>query len=50
MRTRGLSEETAQIPVAFDPSLRPTEDIAKFTAELQNITATLDQAIYQLLV
>lgn len=35
MRTRGLSEETAQIPVAFDPSLRPTEDIAKFTAELQ---------------
>ena len=32
---RGLSEETAQIPVAFDPSLRPTEDIAKFTAELQ---------------
>ncbi|HHX4865668.1 TPA: phosphate acetyltransferase [Acinetobacter nosocomialis] len=35
MRTRGLSEETAQIPVAFDPSLRPTEDIAKFTTELQ---------------
>lgn len=35
MRTRGLTEETAQIPVAFDPSLRPTEDIAKFTAELQ---------------
>jgi phosphate acetyltransferase len=35
MRTRGLSEETAQIPVAFDPSLRPTEEIAKFTAELQ---------------
>lgn len=35
MRTRGLTEETAQIPVAFDPSLRPTEDIAKFTTELQ---------------
>jgi phosphate acetyltransferase len=35
MRTRGLSEETAQIPVAFDPSLRPTEEIAKFTTELQ---------------
>ncbi|EXE93539.1 phosphate acetyltransferase [Acinetobacter pittii] len=35
MRTRGLTEETAQIPVAFDPSLRPTEEIAKFTTELQ---------------
>ncbi|EOQ75255.1 phosphate acetyltransferase [Acinetobacter lactucae] len=35
MRTRGLTEETAQIPVAFDPSLRPTEEIAKFTSELQ---------------
>ncbi|WP_368678087.1 phosphate acetyltransferase [Acinetobacter lactucae] len=35
MRTRGLTEETAQIPVAFDPSLRPTEEIAKFTNELQ---------------
>ncbi|MBI0422635.1 phosphate acetyltransferase [Acinetobacter sp. ACIN00229] len=35
MRTRGLTEETAQIPVAFDPSLRPTEEIAKFTIELQ---------------
>lgn len=35
MRTRGLTEETAQIPVAFDPSLRPTEEITKFTSELQ---------------
>lgn len=35
MRTRGLTEETAQIPVAFDPSLRSTEEIAKFTSELQ---------------
>lgn len=50
MRTRGLTEETAQIPVAFDPSLRPTEEIAKFTTELQNIIVILVLAIYRLLV
>ena len=35
MRTRGLPEETAQIPLTIDPSLRLSQDIEKFSTELQ---------------
>ena len=35
MRTKGLSEESAQIPVTIDPSLRLTAETEKFVAEIQ---------------
>ncbi len=35
MRTKGLPEESAQIPVTMDPSLRLTAEIERFTTELQ---------------
>jgi len=35
MRTKGLPEEVAQIPVTIDPSLRLSAEIATFTIELQ---------------
>ena len=35
MRTRGLPEESAQIPVTLDPNLRLISDTNKFVAELQ---------------
>lgn len=35
MRTRGLPEDSAQIPVTIDPNLRLISDTVKFTAELQ---------------
>ncbi|MCO8045622.1 phosphate acetyltransferase [Acinetobacter bohemicus] len=35
MRTKGLSEESAQIPVTLNPALRLTEDTEKFVAAIQ---------------
>lgn len=35
MRTRGLSEASAQIPVTMAPDLRLTQELADFTAEIQ---------------
>ncbi|VTX85181.1 phosphate acetyltransferase [Acinetobacter ursingii] len=35
MRTRGLPEESAQIPLTIDPSLRLSAEIEKFSLELQ---------------
>ncbi len=39
MRTKGLSEESAQIPVTLDPNLRLTTETAQFTQALQKIHA-----------
>ena len=35
MRTKGLSEESAQIPVTIDPSLRLTQETQQFVGEIQ---------------
>lgn len=35
MRTKGLSEESAQIPVTLDPSLRLIDEITQFTQAIQ---------------
>lgn len=50
MRTRGLSEETAQIPVALTRRYVQPKTSQNLRQNCKNITATLDQAIYQLLV
>ncbi|MDQ8953677.1 phosphate acetyltransferase [Acinetobacter rudis] len=39
MRTRGLAEGTAQIPVTLDPSLRLTKEIADFSQAIQKTHA-----------
>lgn len=39
MRTRGLPEESAQIPVTFAPDLRLVEDTEKFTQAIQRTHA-----------
>ena len=39
MRTRGLSEESAQIPVTFAPDLRLVEETEKFTQAIQRTHA-----------
>lgn len=41
MRTRGLPEETAQIPLTIDPSLRLNTEIAAFSQELQRYNRNL---------
>lgn len=41
MRTRGLPEETAQIPLTIDPSLRLDTEIAAFSQELQRYNRNL---------
>lgn len=35
MRTKGLSEESAQIPVTIDPNLRLTQETQQFVGEIQ---------------
>ncbi|MCK4089418.1 phosphate acetyltransferase [Acinetobacter radioresistens] len=44
MRTKGLPEEVAQIPVTIDPSLRLSAEIATFTIELQKYNRYLGTA------
>ena len=44
MRTKGLPEDVAQIPVTIDPSLRLGAEIATFTTELQNFNRHLGTA------
>lgn len=39
MRTKGLPEESAQIPVTIDPNLRLTQDLQQFTQALQQTHA-----------
>lgn len=39
MRTQGLSEDSAQIPVTIDPSLRLIQDTNLFTAQIQKTHA-----------
>ncbi|MBK0064639.1 MULTISPECIES: phosphate acetyltransferase [unclassified Acinetobacter] len=41
MRTRGLPEETAQIPLTIDPTLRLSAEIEKFSLELQKFNRHL---------
>ena len=41
MRTRGLPEELAQVPVTFDPSLRLISDTNQFVAAIQRTHAHL---------
>lgn len=41
MRTRGLPEETAQIPLTIDPSLRLNTEITAFSQELQRYNRNL---------
>ena len=44
MRTKGLPEDSAQIPVTFDPSLRLVDETNRFTQELQKTYPTLGSA------
>lgn len=41
MRTKGLPEGSAQVPVTLDPSLRLLSDISNFSAQLQQQNAQL---------
>lgn len=44
MRTRGLPEGTAEIPVTLDPSLRLNKEIAAFSQEIQKTHAHIGSA------
>ncbi len=44
MRTKGLPEESAQIPVTIDPNLRLTQDLQQFTQVLQQTHAYIGSA------
>lgn len=44
MRTRGLPEGSAQIPVTLDPSLRLTDEITKFSQAIQKTHAHIGTA------
>lgn len=44
MRTRGLSEECAQIPVTLQPDLRLTDELAAFSQEIQKTHAHIGTA------
>ena len=44
MRTRGLPEDSAQIPVTLDPNLRLVSDTNKFVSALQQINPQLGTA------
>ena len=41
MRTKGLPEDSAQVPVTIDPSLRLISDTAQFSAQLQKHNASI---------
>lgn len=41
MRTKGLPEDSAQVPVTLDPNLRLISDINSFTAELKKRNANI---------
>ncbi|ANF81022.1 phosphate acetyltransferase [Acinetobacter sp. NCu2D-2] len=44
MRTKGLPEESAQIPVTLDPNLSLTEETSAFVAEIQKTHAHIGSA------
>lgn len=49
MRTRGLPEESAQIPVTIDPSLRLISDTEQFKTEIQKTHAQIGSAAFPII-